>query len=163
MYTSADPCMFGSSFSGLPCAELQAWPSGPSLRPFSWRRCLPRELQPWSAVCASGDPMLAFVCALLPMPPCSPVITRLQCLLRALAVVPPRRVCLTGHQKVHFSTFDGKLEFQCIRNGNQNHQFCPGSPQNTFIIFFDIKKPDVFQFSHKSTIWKSESLKNENS
>jgi len=42
---------------------------------------------------------------------------------------------LSRHQKVNFSTFDGKVEFQCIRNCFKNLPFCPGSPQNTFLIF----------------------------
>ena len=41
---------------------------------------------------------------------------------------------LTWHPKVHFSTFDGKLELQCIRNGPQNPLLCPGSLRDTFII-----------------------------
>ena len=41
---------------------------------------------------------------------------------------------LTRRQKVHFSTFAGRLKFQCTRNDTQNHPFCPGPPQNTFII-----------------------------
>ena len=36
----------------------------------------------------------------------------------------------------------GNFKFQCTRNGNRNHQFCPGSPQNTF--FFDISNPSCF-------------------
>ena len=43
---------------------------------------------------------------------------------------------LTWHQEVHFSTFDGNLEFQCTRNGPQNPPFCPGSIQDTFIIIY---------------------------
>ena len=39
---------------------------------------------------------------------------------------------LTWHQKVHVSTFDGKLELQCTRNGPQNPPFCPGSIQDIF-------------------------------
>ena len=54
---------------------------------------------------------------------------------------------LTWHQKVHFSTFDGKLESQCTRNCLQNLPFCPGSPHNTFILFYP------------SEIWKSGNLK----
>jgi hypothetical protein len=30
------------------------------------------------------------------------------------------------------------LKFQCTRHGSQNHQFCPGSIQDTFIIFLDL-------------------------
>jgi hypothetical protein len=42
---------------------------------------------------------------------------------------------LTGRQKVNSSTFDCKLELQCARNGNQNPPYCPGSLQDTFIIY----------------------------
>ena len=42
---------------------------------------------------------------------------------------------LTRRQTVHFSTFDGKLESQCTRNGPPNHPFCPGPLQDTFIIY----------------------------
>ena len=44
----------------------------------------------------------------------------------------------TWGQKVHFWTFDGKLTFQCTRNGPRNLQFCPGSLQDTFIIYSSI-------------------------
>ena len=42
---------------------------------------------------------------------------------------------ITCGQKVNFSTFSGKLELQCTRNGPQNPPFCPGSIKDTFIIF----------------------------
>ena len=45
------------------------------------------------------------------------------------------RFGLTWHRKVNFSTFSGKLTFQSTRNGPQNLPFCPGSLQDTFIIF----------------------------
>ena len=48
---------------------------------------------------------------------------------------------LTWHQKVHFSTFDGKLESQCTRNGNKNNPFCPGSLQDTCIIYSNLFTP----------------------
>ena len=44
-------------------------------------------------------------------------------------------VGLTWHQKVHFPTFDGKLELQCTRNGPQNPPFCPGSLSRTPLLF----------------------------
>ena len=47
---------------------------------------------------------------------------------------------LTWHRKVHFSTFSGKLTFQCTRNGPQNPPFCPGSPQDTFILYSSISR-----------------------
>ena len=52
---------------------------------------------------------------------------------------------LTWHQKVHFSTFGGKLKFRCPRNGSQNHPFCPGSIQDTFIIYSSISHQHMFQ------------------
>ena len=52
---------------------------------------------------------------------------------------------LTCGQKVHFSTFDGKLDLQCIRNGPQNPPFCPGSLQDTFIIYSSILHQHIFQ------------------
>ena len=52
----------------------------------------------------------------------------------------------TWGQKVHLSTFDGKLEFQCNRNGSRNPPFCPGSPQNTFIICLRYFKTTFFKF-----------------
>jgi len=44
----------------------------------------------------------------------------------------------TWCQKVNFSTFSGKQTFQCSRNCPQNHPFCPGSLQDTFIIYSSI-------------------------
>ena len=52
---------------------------------------------------------------------------------------------LTWHQKDSFSTFDGKLELQCTRNGPQNPPFCPGSIQDTFIIYSSISHNHCFQ------------------
>ena len=51
----------------------------------------------------------------------------------------------TWGQKVHFSTFSGKLIFQCSRNGPQNPPFCPGSLQDTFIIYFSILHQHIFR------------------
>ena len=47
------------------------------------------------------------------------------------------------HQKVNFSTFYGKLTFQCTRNGLQNHPFCPRSLQDTFIIYSSISRQHI--------------------
>ena len=70
---------------------------------------------------------------------------------------------LTWHQKVHFSTFSGKLTFQCSRNGPQNPPFCPGSLQDTFIIYSSISHQHNFQkyFPKKQNLEnrKSENLK----
>ena len=49
----------------------------------------------------------------------------------------------TWYQKVHFSTFSGKLTFQCTRNGTQNPPFCPGSHQDTFIIYSSISHQHI--------------------
>ena len=49
--------------------------------------------------------------------------------------------------KSSISMIDGKLEFQCTRNGPQNPPFCPGSPQNTFISFLRYLKTIFSQFS----------------
>ena len=52
----------------------------------------------------------------------------------------------TWGQKLHFSTFDGKLTFQCSsRNGPQNNPFCQGSLQDTFIIYSSISHQHIFQ------------------
>ena len=53
----------------------------------------------------------------------------------------------------------GKLEFQCTRNGTQNHPFCPGPIQDTFIIFLDISPPDfptIFKNNQKTNIGNME-------
>ena len=52
---------------------------------------------------------------------------------------------LTWCQKVNFSIFDGKLTFQCTRNCNQNHPFCPGSLQDTFIMYSLILHQRIFR------------------
>ena len=62
------------------------------------------------------------------------------------------RFVLTWHRKVHFSTFSGKLTFQCSRNGPQDPPFCPGSLQEISIIeHLKISKVDpgklVYSFS----------------
>jgi hypothetical protein len=51
----------------------------------------------------------------------------------------------TWHRRVHFSTFDGKLELHCTRNGLQNHPYCPGSIQETFMDFSSISHHQIFQ------------------
>ena len=48
-------------------------------------------------------------------------------------------------QKVNFSTFSGKLTFQCSRNGPQHPPFCPGSLQDTFIIYSSISHQHNFR------------------
>ena len=46
---------------------------------------------------------------------------------------------LTWHQKVHFSTFDGKLELQCTRNGFKKPSIFPRvSPGHLYYLFLDI-------------------------
>ena len=52
---------------------------------------------------------------------------------------------LTWGRKVHFSTFDGKLTFQCTTNDPQNPPFCPGSLQDTFIIYSSISRQHISQ------------------
>ena len=66
---------------------------------------------------------------------------------------------LTWHQKVHFSTFDGKLESQCTRNGAQNPPFCQGSLQNTFIIFLEISPTYFSKKNHTTKIARIDNLK----
>ena len=67
------------------------------------------------------------------------------------------RFGLAWHQKVHFSEI---LEFQCTRNGPQNLPFCPGSLQDTFIIYSSISHQHIFSklFPRqiKTGIWVSE-------
>ena len=69
----------------------------------------------------------------------------------------------TWGQKVHFSLFSGKLTFQCSRNGPQNPPFCPGSLQDTFIIYSSISHKHIFRkyFSKTQNLEnrKSENLK----
>ena len=62
------------------------------------------------------------------------------------------------------STFSEILEFQCTRNGPQILPFCPGSLQDTFIIYSSISHQHIFskilpnQKQRKFEIWKSENL-----
>ena len=51
-------------------------------------------------------------------------------------------------------------KFQCIRNERHNLTFCPGPPQNTLIIFFDISKRSFSnEFTKiKNGIWNFENL-----
>ena len=69
----------------------------------------------------------------------------------------------TWGQKVHFSTFSGKLTFQSSRNGLQNPPYCPGSLQDTFIIYSSISHQHNFRkyFPKKANLEnrKSENLK----
>ena len=51
----------------------------------------------------------------------------------------------TRHRKVHFSTFSGKRTFQSSRNGIQNPPYCPGSLQDTFIIYSSISHQHLFR------------------
>merc|ERR1712127_165785 len=63
-------------------------------------------------------------------------------------------------RKVHFSTFSAKLTFQCRRNGPQNPPFCPGSFQNTFIIYSSISPQYIFQkYFSKTKSRESENMK----
>ena len=55
------------------------------------------------------------------------------------------RFGLTWHRKVHFSSFFGKLTFQCTRNGPRDLPFCPGSLQDTFIIYSSISHQHIFK------------------
>ena len=70
----------------------------------------------------------------------------------------------TWYQKVHFSTFSGKLTFQCTRNGPQNPPFCPGSLQDAFIIYSSISHqhicPNIFCTKMNLENRKSGNLKN---
>ena len=70
----------------------------------------------------------------------------------------------TRHREVHFSTFSGKLTFQCTstRSGPRNLPFCPGSLQDTFYYLFLDITPTYFsnifckhKKSRESKIWKS--------
>ena len=67
---------------------------------------------------------------------------------------------LTWGQKVHFSTFHGKLSFQCTRNGPQNPPFCPGPLQDTFIIYSSISHQHIFRtYFAKRNISRMDNLK----
>ena len=66
---------------------------------------------------------------------------------------------LTRRQKVNFSTFDGKLESQCTRNGPQTLHFVQGlSPGHFYYLFLDIS-PTYFPTIEHLEIWKSENPK----
>ena len=72
------------------------------------------------------------------------------------------RFGLTWHRKVNFSTFSGKLTCQSTRNVPQNLPFCPGSLQDTFIIYSSISHQHMFRnYFAKQKIhnWKSEDIK----
>ena len=66
----------------------------------------------------------------------------------------------TWGRKVHFSKFSGKLTFQCSRNGPQNLPFCPGSLQDTFIIYSSIFHQHIV-FKNNSKKQKIENWKSE--
>ena len=66
---------------------------------------------------------------------------------------------LTRHQKVNFSTFDGRLKFQCTRNGIQNLPHCPGSIQDTFVTFSSISHHQISQ----NDVAKNKTLENRKS
>ena len=55
-----------------------------------------------------------------------------------------------SHRIVKSLTFriHGKLKCPCTRNGNQNHPFCPGSVQDTFIIFSSISRHQIWGARH---------------
>ena len=66
----------------------------------------------------------------------------------------------TWYQKVHLSTFSGKLTFQSTRNCTQNPPCCPGSLQDTFIIYSSISHQHIFQkYVAKRKISRIEHLK----
>ena len=72
------------------------------------------------------------------------------------------RFGITWHRKVHFSIFSGKLTFQSTRNGSQNPPFCPGSLQDSFIIYSSISHQHIFRtycWKRKNENRKSENLK----
>ena len=49
------------------------------------------------------------------------------------------------HQKGHCSIFSGKLTFRFTRDVFQNHVFCPGYLQDTFILYPSISHHHIFQ------------------
>ena len=70
---------------------------------------------------------------------------------------------LTGHQKVHVSTFDGKMKLQFNRNGLQNPPFCPGSSHNTFVcslIFQNQIFQTCFCFNGNLKVWQRRASEN---
>ena len=51
------------------------------------------------------------------------------------------------------------MEFQCTRNGSRNLPFCPGSLQDTFIIYSSISHQHMFQkYFAKKKHWIVENL-----
>ena len=52
---------------------------------------------------------------------------------------------LTWGSETPLFNIDGKLTFRCTRNGPQNPPFCPGSLQDTFIIYSSILHQHNFQ------------------
>ena len=74
------------------------------------------------------------------------------------------RVCyVLSHRIVKSLTFRiyVKLKFQCTRNGPQNPPFCPGSIQDTFIIYSSISHQHLSQQYFKK-ITNLENRKSEN-
>ena len=78
------------------------------------------------------------------------------------------RIDFHKHPKTSIFCFG---EFQCIRNDSQNMPFCPGPPQNTFIIclrYFEtiFSKFTFSNLKHRKSgnlqIWKVETLKSLN-
>ena len=68
---------------------------------------------------------------------------------------------LINRQKIHFSTFACKLEFQCPRNGPQNPPYCPGSPEHLSYLFLDISPTyfsNIFRKKKNLENRKSENL-----
>ena len=61
------------------------------------------------------------------------------------------RFGLTWHQKVHFSTFDGKLTFQSSRNGPSKPSILSRvSPRHLYYLFLDIS-PTYFSKNKLAT------------
>ena len=54
-------------------------------------------------------------------------------------------ICLTKKPNLFKFMICGKLTFQCTRNGPQNLPYCPGSIQDTFIIYSSISHRHVFK------------------
>ena len=65
------------------------------------------------------------------------VLTRQKCAENGAQLYGPRVSYFLSYRLVRSLTFRifCKLEFQCTRNGPQNLPFCPGSIQNTFLVF----------------------------
>ena len=62
------------------------------------------------------------------------------------------------HKSLIFIIFC-KLKFQCTRKVNQNHLFCPGSPQNTCMIVLRYFKTSFCFYKHFPNNRKSGNLK----